>query len=527
MTNYSFPSLGRTIRFAVDVLGVLPRKRSDNDGLDETDKKRIQKKLLRLANEEGRLEDNIDEIVAELSEILGRALNNDEIRFAICETLWDIYEDYNTTIKSDGTYLSERETIEWFCISLAIPRLAFSVPKHMLRANLAGRGLIYPSDKDWYLPSIADGRITWPLAKTMHWIYQTFDVRQERFHYPNRGTANEDVHNKQRQNLENAREWTKGNNTPSWSGLRWNFSYAFDGLAACQAESDRRDLPAALRENLYYILFIARFSTDLCKRIERSHGLVFLEQCIAKYQQHRQWLTGEVETHRLIVEEVIEETKDAGVPHDVIWCRLSDEHWRLLADRMTKCGERMRELLMRGGQMHDVRGAEGELIHQFREYPVRFCLSFLDEQTQNEIPDGFVEAFNRALELKSSETTEPEVDEYEADLKQRDLEKRLMWIPPWLRAVIRYKNEDYEGAFQFAEIAFNYAKYSAGREQYNLVNLYVELAAKNRDKKRFKKGVEWARFIGLKIRWLRDAEPTDENLDLAFEMLGKAQYFQF
>ena len=149
------------------------------------------------------------------------------------------------------------------------------------------------------------------------------------------------------------------------------------------------------------------------------------------------------------------------------------------------------------------------------------------EQECLRVPDGFVESFNRALELKASSATESDIDEYEADLRQRDLEKRLQWVGPWLRAVVRYKKGDYEGSMEVAEQAFSLAKYSAGGRQYNLVNLYVELAAKNGDKKRFKKGIEWAKFIGVEIRFLRDAEPTEENLDSAFYMLKRALYFQF
>ena len=42
---------------------------------------------------------------------------------------------------------------------------------------------------------------------------------------------------------------------------------------------------------------------------------------------------------------------------------------------------------------------------------------------------------------------------------------------------------------------------------------YVELAAKNDDRRRFKKGIEWAQYVGIKVRWLRDDEPTEKKLD--------------
>ncbi|WP_018013914.1 hypothetical protein [Teredinibacter turnerae] len=525
MINYSFPSLGQTIRFAIDVLGVLPRKRGDIKSLDETAKKRIQKKLQRLANEEGRLEENVSEIIAEVSEIIGSAVRCDEIRFAIYETLWDVYEVYNSTIKSEGTFLSEKETIEWFCINYAIPRLALSVPKHMLRTNMAGLGFIYPSDEDWYLPSVENGCISWPLAKVMRWIYELLDIELERFHYSNR--AEDANHSEQEQNIENARKWVKGSHMPSWGGLHWTFSRAFEDLAVCETESHRRELPIAFRDNLYCILFIARFSTDLCKRIEKLYGVAFLEQCIERYQKERKWLESEVQMNRDMVEDVLESDQGLRSQQDAIWHQISDIYWRTLADRMFGCGVKIQEILEGGGGVKAVRAAEGRLIQQFGEYPVRACMSYLEDRYRNKIPDGFVEAFDRALTLKSSVLTDLDVDDYEADLKKQDLEEQLKWVGPWLRAVSRCKGEDYEGAMEFAEIAFNHAKYSAGGKQYDLINLYVELAAKNEDMRRFKKGVDWARFVGVKIRWLRDLEPTEENIRFAFDMLRTGNYVQF
>lgn len=312
--------------------------------------------------------------------------------------------------------------------------------------------------------------------------------------------------------------------TPSWGGLQWTFSRAFENLAVCEVDSERHELPKVFRENLFCILFIARFSTDLCKRIEKSYGVVFLEQCIERYQQHRKWLESEVEMNRNIVEEVLEKEHGLCSREYTIWYQISERYWRTVADRMYGCGAKIQEILDGSGEVKEVRAVERRLIQQFGEYPVRRAISVLDESSQRQIPDGFVEAFESALKMKASELTDLEVDRYEADLRRLDLEKRLKWIVPWLRAVIRYRAEDYEGAMCFAECAFIHAKYCAGGKQYDVINLYVELAAKNNDMKGFKKGIEWARFVGLKIRWLRDKEPSDENMHYVFEVLRAARY---
>ena len=76
----------------------------------------------------------------------------------------------------------------------------------------------------------------------------------------------------------------------------------------------------------------------------------------------------------------------------------------------------------------------------------------------------------------------------------------------------------------YYEIAFKNAKYRAGQNQYDLVNQYVEVAAKNDVRKDFKKGIEWAQYLGIEIRWLRNVELTDENLKSVYEMMKVVNY---
>lgn len=76
----------------------------------------------------------------------------------------------------------------------------------------------------------------------------------------------------------------------------------------------------------------------------------------------------------------------------------------------------------------------------------------------------------------------------------------------------------------YYQIAFDHAKYRAGKNQYDLVNQHVEVAAKNDKRQCFKKGIEWAQYLGLKVRWLRDNEPTEEKLDFVYGMLKMARY---
>jgi hypothetical protein len=100
----------------------------------------------------------------------------------------------------------------------------------------------------------------------------------------------------------------------------------------------------------------------------------------------------------------------------------------------------------------------------------------------------------------------------------------LCWLVPWLRGIYHYRREQFETAYPYYETAFELAKYRAGRFQYDLVNQFVELAAKNFKDNAFDKAIDWALYIGLEIRWLRDREPTQKNRDFVRAMMERANY---
>ena len=88
MTNHRFPTLGHVIRYAFDVCGVLPRKRGEPDGLTDKDKKRIQRSLERLANEEGKLSENCGAAIEELGSIIAGTLSNPKLALWLGRSRW-------------------------------------------------------------------------------------------------------------------------------------------------------------------------------------------------------------------------------------------------------------------------------------------------------------------------------------------------------------------------------------------------------------------------------------------------------
>ncbi len=186
----------------------------------------------------------------------------------------------------------------------------------------------------------------------------------------------------------------------------------------------------------------------------------------------------------------------------------------------------MQELLITSDDhvIHEVEVAQ--LCCQYSDYTVRSALDSLTSASdfkRNLV--GFPEALFKGFDLKrSTTTTEADVSAYEAEMRENGLLNSLGWMVHWNRALLHYRKHEDKDAFRHIENAFELAKYSAGKNQYQIVNQFIELAAKNNSWKSFKKGVFWAKYLGISIRWLRKDEPTDANLRGVFDLMKNADF---
>lgn len=521
--NDNFPALGELVKFAFDAAGVLPRKRGDNDGLNDADKKRIQKQLQRLTDEEGSLTDRCGELIRSLAFLTAGAIPNAKVNLAFGEGVMDLFEVYNAVIRDEGTYLNKKDSILWFCRAHAIPRLALSIQKHALRFNLASEGFAIPPDPNWYLPTINGDDIVWPIRKVMSWVYEACGVSRTHFHYP--GKSVETDHAELQQNLDNASAWFNGKRLPSWPSLSWNFVRSFEHLEIHNDAAYQRQFPEKLRDSIFHALFLSRLSTYICNLIKETSGTVVLEQLITQFTQHRDWLSVELDSFAAETNAYIEGCRVPPTALDTVWMDFSEHYWTWFRDRYADLAKTLDYLLQQNDYNPLPADTVDELILAYGEYSVRTALEKLEISREFPIPPGFPQRLGEGFELKkNSNCSDEDIDQYLHKIQQDGLASHLNWMERWLRAVVRYRNGDYESAFCHMEYAFEQAKYRAGGSQYLLVNQFIELAAKTDRWKSFKKGVEWALYLGISIRWLRDQEPNEEALQFVFWMMQKATY---
>lgn len=519
----SFVSLGQLIKFAYDATGILPRKRAEQTGLDEKDVKRIQKQLERLVEEEGSLVDRSEKLIQTLSYELAGSIQNPKVSFALGESMIDLLDVYNHVVRDEGTYLSPKDSLRWFCGAHAIPRLVLSIQKHALRFNIAAEGLIAPPETDWYLPDISGDSITWPLDKAMKWVYAHCQTSRTQFHSAGKVVRQDDpeIH----QNLENASNWQSGETLPSWPGLHWNFSRSMDRLVAAE-EPYRHAISAKEKESILYVLFLARLSTYVSKKLKEAYGPKILTEMVELFKRQRDWLAADLKILKAQTVDFMEQHEVPEQEQNSVWFELSNRYWSWFADRARHCGATMQELIAASDD-HVIPEVEvAQLCGQYSDYTVRSVLDSLTSASdlkKNLL--GFPEALFKGFDLKkSTTTTEVDVAAYEAEVRENGLLNTLEWMVHWNRALLHYRKHEDKDAFRHIEKAFELAKYSAGQKQYEIVNQFIELAAKNNNWKSFKNGVFWANYLGISVRWLRQDEPTDDNLRGVFELMKNAHF---
>lgn len=517
-TKVCFATQGELVKLAYDALGVLPRKEDPYHDFDEKTKKAIQKQLGRLAKEEGHLEANFDRAIQSLSFILTGYLPNTRIMSAIGDTLADLHDAYNKLVRSEGTYLDKAETLRYFISVKAVPLLVVSLNQNLLYYKISDFELDTPKDEFWFLPSVTDdGTLTLPLEKVMRWAYQLCATSQTQFHYPGKNAKSDSA--ARQHNLDNAINWIQGATLPALPALIKNFEDSFLNMA-----ENGQEIPKPVQTSILTALVFARVTSYVTKEIVRAYDVSYLTDVCTQFREYALWIADDVNEFKAEIQPIIQrqESPESAL---AIWIDACGDYWNffnrkvmMVADTLQRLHDEQPDQPMR----EDVIAA---LTSKYGRFALCVCMDTSKRKMSFNPPEGFVKMAMLGFSLKRDAGTQwDQIDEYAEQVKTYGLDEHLCWMEPWLRAVYHYRKDNFKTAMGYYQIAFDHAKYRAGKNQYDLVNQYVEVAAKNEKRQCFKKGIEWAQYLGLKVRWLRDDEPTEEKLDFVYGMLKMARY---
>jgi hypothetical protein len=377
---------------------------------------------------------------------------------------------------------------------------------------------VWDDDKFWYLPSFGpDDKVTMPLAKVLRWAYTACGLSQKQFHCP--GKLGDPITQTQQRNLDNAINWTRGKRIPSLPALLANLQESF------AAQRDHaRPVDPTLQESILVAMVYARVASFAAKEILDTYGQAYLNDVGGQIQQLTQFLEEEVQEFLRQLAPIMQKHATSGKAGSV-WLNACSHHERFVRDKLMKVAAPLLEFRTQFPQAPFPAEMLAALTRKFGRFAVHANVDRLTRQDAFHPPAGFAELLGTGLRLRREHTTTlEEIDAFEQSVAQMGLQEVLCWLPPWLRGIYHYRRREYESAYPHYEAAFELAKYRAGRLQYDLVNQFVELAAKNRKEIAFDKGIDWALYIGLDIRWLRDKEPTKENRDFVRCIMERANY---
>jgi hypothetical protein len=274
-------------------------------------------------------------------------------------------------------------------------------------------------------------------------------------------------------------------------------------------------------EAVHAALLVARCTTDACKAISDGFGTPFLTAVCTRFRQAFKWALAETQgiERRILVEahQYGRSLLDPGLRDDIV------QRWNSgLSNRTVAAGKVLSNFAEVPGPDSDT---TKKLIQEFGELVVRPMLLIAHQPPIHEAPLNFAQSLGEGLELwKKSDLREEQIDAYEERLKSRSSDQLIPWITHWLRFLVSYRRGDDAAAWRHIALAYEHAKYRAGSNQYKIVNHYIEMAAKAQDRVAFRKGVNWARYLGISVRWIRDNDASQENLDFAMAMLRQARY---
>lgn len=529
--DIGFPPLGALAKFLFSSSGLLAEKDARKDArLSDTERKRYQKALDRLVAEEGQFADNFDQLLTVFREQIESVIPSQKITDAILFSVKDVYVQYRNLLNQEGTYFNQQETLKWTLETRFISRFILSPQKNHLRFNIKDECWKTPNDPFWYLPTIAEDEVTWPLQKALEFGYKVAKTSLTNFHYPGKVVDQENFQLKQ--NEANARNWLKGQHIPSWHGLNLNLNQSFDAMQSSTSKH-HCELSQKEKSSVLIVAFIARFSTYLCQEVDKAFGREFLGALIERYKIYTEYLAQDHSEIEEYVDSEIAKALQSGNfsngMRDELLLDAVPSYWACKADIVTQLVnslEHRRQVEQRLDQQYTVE-EQKYLIHYCGNFHGHALIENFRIQANYPPPKDFFDELHEAEKLRKTPVIDKlAIQAFEQRLKKKSLSKALGWYANWLYGIMYYRQRLYTKAHMYHEKAFQQAKYSAGNRQYPLVNTYIELCAKSKQKNSFRKAVSWAHYIGMRVRWIENVPPQEEELEVAYAIFESAFYPQ-
>ena len=494
-----FPTLGDVAKELFDLLGFLANNRDTARILpEEKDKKTLRRKLLRLAEEKYGLEGNLEYVLNVLGQHLAKIIYHPLIAKAVARSFSDVLVQYTDLVKREGSFLSQKDTVEWAIRTRLLDRVVISYQKYMLAFRLRSAGVQTPKERFWWLPDPEGQTTIWPLTKAFNWIYEETNTSRTRFHNPDGENGDDSRHSN---NFTNASRWMKAQSLPSVWELQRNLDESVAALEVAKDEKYRRYIHGEQAKNFYLVLLIARLSTVVFRRLEKVFGRELLVESVDYLRAQDINLADEHRELEKLIGSYMSEVKVPEKDIEATWESEVNRHWTEKGKAVEYNCRRVASLIERGAEKPDVFSDALSLEKYVGKFNARSIANHSNYSKAVAPSDGYIELLNSGFRLKNNSATIGDIQGLRSNVAETNFTAQLSWLVDWVEGDWYRKKGDLESAFSHYKNAFEAAQYVAGSYQYDLVNEFVEVCTQHNNSKDRKRGIAWARYLGIPLAY--------------------------
>lgn len=262
-------------------------------------------------------------------------------------------------------------------------------------------------------------------------------------------------------------------------------------------------------------LFIGRISSYFFQKIHKSYGHDYLVDCMKHFKGQSGRLS---RINKHLSKQLDGFSSQRQLNLDAFYFESVSDYWTDYSSRSMRGAHALQEFLLDGSYQSCSPFEKAKLtiscVGSLTAYTMLKNETL--EPTLKAMPSKLPELIFKGMEIKKALESIVQIQNYAHEVKLAGLTNILCWLINWSFATFYYRNGDFKRSYEYYKDAFHQAKYKAGKDQYSLVNQFIESCAKNRKLSEMKKAVAWAYYIGLEVRWIRNFEDPESKKSLKF-----------
>ncbi len=501
-TKYGYPSLGNVARYMAQILGV----QGDN-------KKSFNKKLARLDSEQtSDLIKATDEVIEALRSDCYETLGGSEhYSRVVLRVLDDLHIAYKNLILNYANLRPTKEAVE-YVLKAELPEILCRTIHKVYFGELMSRqwGLL-PNDLRWMIPQ--DHQSNTCFKHALQHIYEHYELSELSFYIPETTSGKTDGPDYSRH--QKIRRYTSKNATKSnWHDISEVLNASIDRLKSVESTC-RRNISNDERQQILFTALVGYAASRIWRDIYDIYGTDAaskIQRAIFDLCEVLPHETRNLKTYINSIAPKIEQMPDILLSK--VWLNGATKYWRASMDRANDLMTPHLDSIARHPcfNLYDFLATADE-IGPYHAMRVRYNFIYRSSLY------GYLECYQELIKVDPSAPNLEHLKLLDDTLCREDL---IAYHPlaNFIKAKIKYEDDEFDEAYGYAQKSFLASKYMMGTDTYQIFNLYVELCAKVKNKRAFDNALNWGYYAGYECKIIRKRYKEKSWVDECYQLLG-------